>query len=107
MEQGIELAQAIKELRAQLAKAMEEGEGHDLRFGIEDLELELQVMATKDAEVGGRAEAGVKFWLVGGGKVSGQGNLAEGSQRIQKLKLKLKPKLASTGEVPDLASVED
>lgn len=103
MSQRIELAEAIGQLRNQLSRAIEDGEGQDLRFEVEDLELELQVTVTKDAEIGGSVEAGVKFWLLGGGKASAEGGLSEGSSHLQKIRLKLKPKLASTGESPDLA----
>ena len=104
----IELSEAISQLRMQLETAIKEGKGKDLRFEIQDLELELQVVATKDAKIGGQVEAGVKFWLVGGGKAAGEGGISQGSSSLQRLKLKLRPKLASTGETPDLADyVED
>ncbi len=107
MSKSIELAESIGELRAQLDRAIKDAEGHHLRFEIQDLELELQVVATKDAKVGGKVEAGVKFWLLGGGSASAEGSLGEGSSQLQKIKLKLRPKLKSTGETPDLAAWEE
>lgn len=58
----------------------QESEGEDLRIEIE--ELELQVVVTKDVEVGGKVEAEVKLWLSSGGKASAQGGLAEGSNQL-------------------------
>ena len=107
MTQPIELAEAIGQLRSQLVQTIKEGEGEDLRFEVADLELELQVVVTKDAKVGGKLEAGVKFWLFGGGTASAEGGLSQGSNQLQKIKLKLRPKLVSTGEAPDLAAFEE
>jgi hypothetical protein len=57
---GVPLAGAIRALRSELQKAMMEGEGEELRFGVGPVELELQVEVSN--QVGG--EAGIKFWLV-------------------------------------------
>lgn len=42
-----DLVEAIAALRADLGKAMAEGQGQDMRFGIGDVELTLQLVATK------------------------------------------------------------
>ncbi|MEM1183209.1 MAG: trypco2 family protein [Acidobacteriota bacterium] len=102
MSEGIELADAIAELRSQLSRAVKEGEWKSLRFEIEKLELELEVVATKGQKVEAGAEAGVKFWLLGSGKVSGKGELSEGASASQKITLTLRPKDPKTGKTPDL-----
>lgn len=42
-----DLVKAIAALRADLQGAMDEGQGQDMRFGIGDVELTLQLVATK------------------------------------------------------------
>lgn len=91
MSEKIELSEAIGELRAQLNRAIKEGKEEDLRFEVVDLELELQVVATRATKVSGNAEAGVKFWLLGAGKVSGGGEMRDETAQLQKIKLKLRP----------------
>ena len=105
MSQGVELAEAIGQLRTQLNRAIREGEGEDLRFEVKDLELELQVVVTKDAKVAGKVEAGVKFWLLGAGTASAEGGLSKSESQVQRIRLQLRPKSASTGETPDLADI--
>lgn len=80
--EGVELFRMLVSLRKELGAAQQEGDGKDIKFAIDDIELELQLTVTE--EVGG--EAGVKFWVVNAetsGKVT--------SQSIQKIKLNLKP----------------
>ena len=55
----IPLSEMVAELRRELLKAQEEGKDAALRFLIEDVELEVQVGTTKEADGGG----GVKFWV--------------------------------------------
>lgn len=43
------LADAIEALRAELIKAIDEGEGQSMRFSLEPIELSIQVGVTKDA----------------------------------------------------------
>ncbi len=49
----------LTELRAQLLKARGEGAGEALKFEIADVEIEVQITATKAAE----GKGGVKFWV--------------------------------------------
>lgn len=77
----LELAAMIKALRSQLVEAQREGEGEDIRFTIEDVELELQIAAEKQASGGISA----KFYVLT--------SKLDGSKKdtvTQKLKLKLK-----------------
>ncbi|MFQ5544332.1 MAG: trypco2 family protein [Nitrospiria bacterium] len=80
--EGVELSKMLASLRKELGAAQQEGDGKDIKFAIDDIELELQLTV---AEEGG-GKAGVKFWVVNaetGAKVT--------SQSIQKIKLNLKP----------------
>jgi len=90
MEHTIELAEVIQELRSELQRTMKEGEGEGLRFEVQDLELELQVAVTKSVTGGGEGSAKVKFWVFEAG-TSGKAEASWGTERTQKLKLKLKP----------------
>jgi hypothetical protein len=84
MEQrpGIPLSKAIQDLRAELLQVVAEGEGKDLRFKLQPIELELQLAVTWSGE----AKAGVKFWVI---ELGGTGSTERGS--TQKLKLMLDP----------------
>ncbi len=84
----IELADAIRQLREQLAAAVIEGKDERLRFGLEAIELELQVTATK------KGTAGLKLWLIEAGA---EGEIAKES--VQKVKLVLKPEWLGGGDV--------
>lgn len=100
-ESKIELADVIRQLRAELQKAMEEGEDEGLRFRVADLELELQVAVTKSAEATARAGGGLKFWIFNA-EAGAEGKGAVESERIQTLRLKLDPKqIHEDGEVDD------
>lgn len=80
---GIELADAIRDLRSQLTRAAQEANDSDIKFELGPIELELQVAASKEAG----AEAGVK-WLVF--NAGAQTNFA--AESTQTLKLTLNPK---------------
>ncbi len=74
------LSQVLIQLRKDLLEAQKEGEGKDLRFLVQDAEVELQVVATTETKGG----AGVRVWVLsaeGGGKV--------GETVTQTLRLKL------------------
>lgn len=78
---GLELSDVLAHLRANLARAQQEGAGQDLRFSLDDVEVEFQVAITKEGE----GKAGVKFWVVNaelGGKLA--------NATTQKIKLKMK-----------------
>lgn len=84
------LADAIEALRAQLSEAMKAGEGKDVRFRVEDLELELQAVVTREATGKTGAKGGIKFWLVSG-EASAEVGGKVGSSSVQRIKLRLKP----------------
>jgi hypothetical protein len=79
--EGQNLVEVLAALRSQLSEARHQGEGQDLRFSLEDIEVELSFQISKDAT----AKGGVKFWVVTadlGGKIA--------SEAVQKVKLKMK-----------------
>ncbi|MEM7244517.1 MAG: trypco2 family protein [Acidobacteriota bacterium] len=87
----------IGQLRTELADAMKDGEGSDLRFGVEGLEVELQVEAVK---VGG-GEAGFKLYVL-----SGKAKDELRRKTVQTVRLKLKPKPKDADDL-DLADDDD
>jgi hypothetical protein len=79
---GLELSAVIAKLRASLSEAQNEGEGHDLRFLIDDITVELNVAVEDKAGVGG----GVKFYVL-----SAKADASQTQTVTQKITLKLKP----------------
>lgn len=88
-EQGIPLSEVISELRRELLEARHDGDDHQIRFRVEEASVELEVAVTKEFAGGG----GVKFWVY---NAEAKGSL--GSERTQRICLKLKPVDAKTGE---------
>ena len=86
----IELAAAIANLRKQLQEAIKAGKKEDLRFAVQDIEIELQCIAKKE----GTAKSEVKFWVI-----NGEAGGTFGSEKVQTVKLKLKPVSQGGGEV--------
>ncbi|MEU6882742.1 trypco2 family protein [Streptomyces sp. NPDC046712] len=82
MENAVELADIIAQLRQDLSRAMAEGEGADLRFQAEQIELELTVGVERSREPGVR----VKFWVFDAGASARQATTA-----TQRLTLTLQP----------------
>jgi len=78
----IELAEMIKALRCELAKAQEEGDGEDIRFLVGDVELELTVSVAEDLN----AKLGVKFLVA-----FAEAGAKHADQTTHKIKLKLTP----------------
>ncbi|MEL6106000.1 MAG: trypco2 family protein [Planctomycetota bacterium] len=76
------LSDVISHLRSELIDAQAKAEGEELRFLVEEAQIELQVGVTKGAD----GKVGVKFWVYsaeGGGKLE--------QETTQKITLKLKP----------------
>jgi NADPH-dependent curcumin reductase CurA len=87
----LELQSVVSELRDELTKAMAAAESATVAFQLAQVELELTVVAEKQA--GGSAK--VKFWVAELGadaKISGS--------QTQKVKLTLLPQDVSTGSQP-------
>jgi hypothetical protein len=78
----IPLPKMLAQLRSDLLEARAEGEGtEDLRFLVDDIEIELQMATTQDEESG----MGIKFWVL---NAEAKGKSAAAA--TQKLKLRLK-----------------
>ena len=81
-EAPIQLAELIAELRRELAAAQVQGQGLHPRLRIEEAEIELQVVITREDTAG----IGVKFWVL---NADVKDKYADAT--TQKIKLKLKP----------------
>jgi len=81
-DEPILLSELIAELRRELAEAQVQGQGLQPRLRIEEAEIELQVVITREDNAG----IGVKFWVL-------NADLKDKSidATTQKIKLKLKP----------------
>ncbi|NBE55604.1 trypco2 family protein [Streptomyces boluensis] len=95
MENAVELADMIAQLRSEIGQAMADGEGAGLRFRAERLELELTVVVERSKEPGGK----VKFWVVEAGASARTAHLT-----TQRITLSLLPVTADTPEQPALIS---
>jgi hypothetical protein len=81
----IELAELIENLRGELSKARQAGEGEGLRFEVAKVELELTLVVSREGTGSGK----VKFWVV---EVGGEAKAA--SAATQRMKLDLTPRVA-------------
>ena len=87
----IELADVIRDLRAELQRAIDAGHDQPLRFGLGDIELEVTVAVERT----GGGEAKVRFWVVELG-----GDASATATSTQRIKLTLSPLLGPTGARP-------
>lgn len=76
----IELADLLASLRSEIGRARLNAAGQDVRFRINNIELELQVAVEKSAE----ADAGVRFMVVSFG---GKGTAKSAQTHVVKLSL--------------------
>jgi hypothetical protein len=84
--QPVGLAEAIDNLRQEMTKAIEHGKGQDLRFNVEQAELELGVDLHRDIGVDGK----VSFKILGSGlEMGGEGGRSRAT--ANRLKITLKP----------------
>ncbi len=93
----IALSDVIVNLRRELVEAQNKAAKENLKFHVDDISVELQVVANQ--EVGGKA--GVQFWVV-----SGETGGKDVSGMTQKITLKLKPVL-SGGERKELEIADE
>ena len=96
--ENIELSEMIGQLREELLKARGQSEGSDLRFQVEEIEIELQIVTTK----GGKGGGGVKFWVY-----NAEAEVSAAHAKTQKLKLKLKPKMGPNQDPLDVSDEDD
>jgi Trypsin-co-occurring domain 2 len=85
---SIELAELIRDLRSELSRARAEGAGEDLRFEVGPVQLELNVVVSREAAPGAR----VRFWVVEAGA-----DVKLSSSTAQKINLTLTPQVTGGG----------
>jgi hypothetical protein len=85
VEQGVELADLIGQLRTELSRAMWAGEQSDIRFEPTAVQLELSVSVEKSAGANGK----IRFWVV-----DASADAARSSSVLQRITLSLEPRLA-------------
>ena len=74
----LELADVITALRKELIKAQQDGDGENIRFNVNNVEVELETVVTKEAD----GKLGIKFWVV-------EANAGGKYQNASKQKIKL------------------
>ncbi|MGW3788170.1 trypco2 family protein [Micromonospora chokoriensis] len=84
------LSQAIGELRTELLAAIDKASGEDLKFAVNGIEVELQVVATTTL----RAETGGSLW----GIITAKGAAEYAGAATHKVTLSLKPRSSSPNE---------
>ncbi|MFI6687697.1 trypco2 family protein [Streptomyces sp. NPDC050485] len=89
MDDAVELADMIAQLRHELGRAMAAGDGDALRFQAERLELELTVGVERSREPGAK----VRFWVFDVGASARSANTV-----MQRITLVLRP---VSGDAPD------
>jgi hypothetical protein len=82
MTENVTVAEAIKQLRAELEDAQQEGSDKGLRFVAKSVELELGIVFKSEKEGGG----GVKAWFL---DISGKAKLS--NETVHKVTLVLEP----------------
>ncbi len=85
------LAVAVGELRNELVAAVENAAGEELQFAVDSIEVEMQVVATNTVKGEGR---GTIF-----GVLTLRGAAEHAKAATHKVKLVLKPKTSSDGDV--------
>ncbi|MEU3903879.1 trypco2 family protein [Streptomyces goshikiensis] len=98
MNDAVELADMIAQLRAELSRAMSAGEDSDLRFRAERVELELTVGVERTNEPGVK----VRFWVF-----DASASAKRSSTVTQRLSLTLQPVLADAPERAALISGDE
>jgi hypothetical protein len=90
----IELADAIRVLRSQLAQARVEGESEKIKFRLAPVEMEFLVETKRE----GGGDAGIRFYVV---SLGAKGTLS--STNSHRLKLTLQPIDAATGRDAEIS----
>jgi hypothetical protein len=85
----IGLSEMVLALRQELLTAQREGEAKDLKFKVEDIDLEVEVMTTKE----GSGKGSIKFWVC-----DAEANASFSQAKTHRLTLRLKP-LGKNGDV--------
>lgn len=85
-EYGIELTEFIAALRRDLHMSVAGSVGEALRFAVDDIELTLEIKATRSEEKSGNGK--LRFWVVEAG---GSSKAESSHSQSHKVTLKLKP----------------
>lgn len=93
MAQKLELAAVIKALREELVLAQRAGEGHDIRFTTNSIDVEFQTVV--DYEVGAEGGGKIKFWVL---DIDAKGSGKYKRSQTHKIKLTLEPLLKTIDE---------
>lgn len=83
----ISLSEALRQLRAELTKAQNDADPNGLRFDMREIELELQIAASKETELKGQAEGSGSIWSVVTAKVGGSAARTSGEDLTHRIKL--------------------
>jgi hypothetical protein len=89
VDDGVELADLISQLRGELSRASWAGEHGDIRFEPGPVQLELTISLEKTSQSGGK----VRFWVL-----DGSADRSRMSTVTQRITLTLDPRLASAPE---------
>lgn len=90
MDDPLSLADMLRALRAELQQSQQAAQPEDLKFLLQDLEVEVQ-FTTSTKNAGG---AGVKFWVV-----NADAKTEIASQTVHKVKLRLDARNADNTDV--------
>lgn len=104
MGQKLELAEVMKALREEIKLAEWAGQGHDLKFNLNNVEVEFQTVVEKEGGLEGGGK--IKFWVLDiDAKASGKYK----KSATQKIKLSLTPKRndPKTGESTNVLLSDD
>lgn len=82
LERNIPLSEMIQTLRDELTVALRAGEGANILFDVEQVDLELQVKVGKSTQADGK----LNIWVVGVGGAAGKTG-----ESVHTFKLRLKP----------------
>lgn len=88
----IELTEFISALRRDLLLSAAGSASESLRFAIDELELELEIKATRsdDTKLAGKVKA-LTFWVIGGLEGGGEKRRSSSEAQVHRITLKLKP----------------
>lgn len=96
-DDGLDLADAVRLLREQLAAAQREADGSDVRFRVGEVTVELAVQLTRTGSGGGSLRFGV---------VSAEGKRERAQSTTHRIQLTLHPRSGS-GDDLEIADFDD
>ena len=94
MDEEIQLFELITQVRRDLEAARTEGEGRGIRFKLEEVELELRMVAKRDVKGGG----GLKLYVFNA-EAGGQ----KSYERAQTIRIKMTPESSKPDEAGNVA----